>query len=46
VLLEYAEKEKIDLIIVGTRGMSGFKKWKCSVWGCKICSSSCNEIHL
>lgn len=26
VLLEYAEKENIDLIVVGTRGMSGFKK--------------------
>lgn len=26
VLLEYAEKENIDLIIVGTRGRSGFKK--------------------
>ncbi len=26
VLLEYAEKEKMDLIVVGTRGMSGFKK--------------------
>ena len=26
VLLEYAEKENIDLIVVGTRGRSGFKK--------------------
>jgi nucleotide-binding universal stress UspA family protein len=26
VLLEYVEKENIDLIIVGTRGRSGFKK--------------------
>lgn len=26
VLLEYAEKENIDWIIVGTRGRSGFKK--------------------
>jgi len=26
VLLEYAEKEKIDLIVVGTKGRSGFKK--------------------
>jgi nucleotide-binding universal stress UspA family protein len=26
VLLEYAEKENIDSIIVGTRGRSGFKK--------------------
>lgn len=26
VLLEYAEKEKTDLIVVGTRGQSGFKK--------------------
>ena len=26
VLLEYAEKENIDLILVGTRGRSGFKK--------------------
>jgi nucleotide-binding universal stress UspA family protein len=26
VLLEYAEQEKIDLIVVGTRGRSGFKK--------------------
>jgi nucleotide-binding universal stress UspA family protein len=26
VLLEYAEKENIDLIVVGTRGKTGFKK--------------------
>lgn len=26
VLLEYAEQEKIDLIVVGTKGRSGFKK--------------------
>lgn len=26
VLLEYAEKENIDLIVVGTRGRSGFQK--------------------
>ena len=26
VLLEYAEKENIDLIVVGTKGRSGFKK--------------------
>ncbi len=26
VLLEYAEKENIDLIVVGTRGRSGFKR--------------------
>jgi len=26
VLLEYAEKEKTDLIVLGTRGQSGFKK--------------------
>ncbi len=26
VLLEYAEKENIDLIVVGTRGRSGFRK--------------------
>ena len=26
VLLEYAEKENLDLIIIGTRGRSGFKK--------------------
>lgn len=25
-LVEYAEKEKVDLIVVGTRGMTGFKK--------------------
>jgi nucleotide-binding universal stress UspA family protein len=26
VILEYAEKNNIDLIVVGTRGRSGFKK--------------------
>jgi nucleotide-binding universal stress UspA family protein len=26
VLLEYAEQEKIDLIVVGTKGRSGFKR--------------------
>ncbi len=26
VLLEYAEQEKIDLIVIGTRGRSGFKR--------------------
>lgn len=26
VILEYAEEKKIDLIVVGTRGRSGFKK--------------------
>ena len=26
VLLEYAEEKRIDLIVVGTRGRSGFKK--------------------
>jgi nucleotide-binding universal stress UspA family protein len=26
VLLEYAEEKNIDLIVVGTRGRSGFKK--------------------
>jgi nucleotide-binding universal stress UspA family protein len=25
-LVEYAEKQKVDLIVVGTRGMTGFKK--------------------
>ena len=25
-IVEYAEKHKIDLIVVGTRGMSGIKK--------------------
>jgi hypothetical protein len=26
VILEYAEEQKIDLIVVGTRGRTGFKK--------------------
>jgi nucleotide-binding universal stress UspA family protein len=26
IIVEYAEKEKIDLIVVGTRGMSRFRK--------------------
>jgi nucleotide-binding universal stress UspA family protein len=25
-ILQYAEKEKIELIVIGTRGKSGFKK--------------------
>jgi nucleotide-binding universal stress UspA family protein len=25
-IVEYAEREKIDLIVIGTRGRSGFKK--------------------
>jgi nucleotide-binding universal stress UspA family protein len=26
MILEYAEEQKIDLIVVGTRGRTGFKK--------------------
>ena len=26
ILAEYAENEKMDLIVMGTRGMSGFKR--------------------
>jgi nucleotide-binding universal stress UspA family protein len=26
LLVEYAEKENIDLVVIGTRGISGFKR--------------------
>ncbi|MGE5683585.1 MAG: universal stress protein [Nitrososphaerota archaeon] len=32
VVREYAEKNKMDLIVTGSRGMSGFKKCCWAVW--------------
>ena len=43
-IIIYAENENVDLIVVATRGRSGFKKslaWKCSIKGCNLCTLSC-----
>ena len=43
-IVEYAEEHKINLIVVGTRGMSGIKKMllgSTSFWGSNICSLPC-----
>ena len=41
-ILDYAENENIDLIVIGTRGMSGFKKMLLGSVASKIVSySSC-----
>ena len=41
VILEYAERQKIDLIMVGTRGRTGFKKL---LWG-SVASSIVTYAH-
>lgn len=49
VILEYTEEKNIDLIVVGTRGRSGFKKiitWKCRIFSGKLCSLSCYDSNV
>ena len=43
-IVNYAENENIDLLVVGTRGNSGLKKtltWKRCNWSCYLCTLSC-----
>jgi Universal stress protein family len=43
VILEYAEKNNINLIVVGTRGRSGFEiiTWKYCIFSSNLCSLPC-----
>jgi nucleotide-binding universal stress UspA family protein len=42
VIVDYAEKKKIDMIVIGSRGMTGFKKlWLGSVAGGVVTYSHC-----
>ena len=48
-IVEYAEEHKINLIVVGTRGMSGIKKMllgSTSFWGSNICSLPCYDSKI
>ena len=43
-IVEYAEERNMDLIVIGTRGMTGIKKMllgSTSYWGSNICSLPC-----
>ena len=43
-IVDYADTEQVDLIVIGTRGKSGFKKSagrKYSFWSSNICFMSC-----
>jgi nucleotide-binding universal stress UspA family protein len=31
-IVEYAEKNKVDMIVVGIRGLFGIKKISCEAW--------------
>jgi len=43
-ILDYAENENIDLIVIGTRGMSGFKKMLLGSVASKIVSYSSRPV--
>ena len=46
VILEYAEEQKIDLIVVGTRGRTGFKKLMLGSIASSIITLSCHGCKM
>ena len=48
-IVEYAESEGVDLIVVGTRGNSGIKNMllgEYCIWCSQICNLSCNGSKI
>jgi hypothetical protein len=43
-VVEYGKNKDVDLIVIGTRGRSGFKSyaWKHCLWSYNKCSMPCN----
>jgi hypothetical protein len=48
-VVDYAEHEGVDLIVIGSRGLSGFKKiiaWLRSIWSCNVCTLPCVSCKM
>jgi nucleotide-binding universal stress UspA family protein len=44
-IVDYAQQQNVDLVVVGSKGRSGFKKsptWQCRIRCCNLCTLCCN----